>query len=191
MQKKKMSSQKISRVLELKITLQDTSPAVWRKVLVHDLIELDDLHMLIQIAMGWENSHLYDFKINKKTYTDRESATEINALVADGLQLCDVLGETKKFSYTYDFGDGWHHEVTVSKVLEHDPRMKYPVCIAGEYACPPEDCGGAPGFEELKETLAEEDSDGKDELLTWLGGFYNPNTFDPNFVNKHFLWSED
>ncbi len=69
--------------------------------------------------------------------------------------------------------------------------MNYPACIAGENACPPEDCGGIPGFEDLKSTLAGKESQEKDELLTWLGGFYNPTTFDPNFVNKYLLWTEN
>lgn len=115
----------------------------------------------------------------------------MNTLAADGLQLCDVLGDTKKFIYNYDFGDSWAHEIKISKILDHDPRMNYPACIAGENACPPEDCGGIPGFEDLKSTLAGKESEEKDELLTWLGGFYNPATFDPNFVNKYFLWNDD
>jgi hypothetical protein len=191
MAKKKTISNKTPKVFELTITLQDTSPLVWRKILTHEFIALDELHMLIQITMGWENSHLFDFRINKKIYADRESALEMNTLPMDGLQLCDVLGDTKKFIYTYDFGDGWVHEIKVSKTLDHDPRMNYPACIGGENACPPEDCGGIPGFEDLKSTLAGKESQEKDELLTWLGGFYNPTTFDPNFVNKYLLWTEN
>lgn len=67
-------------------------------------------------------------------------------------------------------------------------RLNYPICVGGENACPPEDCGGIHGFEELKKTLTGKDSEEKDEMLAWMGGFYNPKTFDPNFVNKHFLW---
>jgi len=191
MAKKTTISSKTPKVFELTITLQDTSPLVWRKILTHEFIALDELHMLIQITMGWEDSHLYDFKINKKTYTDSESAEEMNTLAVNGVQLCDVLSDTKKFIYTYDFGDSWVHEIKISKILDHDPRMNYPACIAGENACPPEDCGGIPGFEELKSTLAGKESQEKDELLTWLGGFYNPTTFDPNFVNKYLLWTEN
>ncbi len=85
MPKKKKISSKTPKVFELTITLQDTSPLVWRKILAHEFIALDELHILIQITMGWENSHLYDFKINKKTYTDRESSEEMNTLAVDAV----------------------------------------------------------------------------------------------------------
>jgi hypothetical protein len=168
MAKKKTTPLKKPKVFELTISLQETSPLVWRKVLAHEFIGLDELHMLIQIKMGWENRHLYDFKINKKIYTDNESALEMKTLAVDGLLLSDVLGDANKFIYTYDFGDGWVHEIKVSKILDHDPRMNYPVCIAGENACPPEDCGGVHRFEKLKPTLVGKESEEKDELLTWL-----------------------
>lgn len=191
MAKKKTISRKNPRVFEIIISLQETSPLVWRKILTHEFIELDELHMLIQITMGWENRHLYDFNINNKIYTDSESAFEMNAMAADGLQLCDVLEDAKKFIYTYDFGDNWVHEIKISKIIDHDPRMNYPACTAGENACPPEDCGGIPGFGNLKSILAGKESEEKNELLTWLGGFYNPTTFDPNFVNRYLLWTEN
>ncbi len=180
------------RVLELTISLNETNPLVWRKVLAHEVIELYELHMLIQMTMGWQDSHLFVLDINNKSYSDPESALEMDDTHnAEGILLCEVLGESKEFSYTYDFGDDWIHKVEITNVLETDRRMNYPVCIGGENACPPEDCGGIGGFESLKSTLLGEDSEEKDELITWLGGFYNPYTFDPNFVNKNFLWFEE
>lgn len=177
------------KVYELTISLAETTPQVWRKVLVHNIIELYELHMLIQMTMGWENRHLFSFEINGKTYSDAETALEMDDLDAEGVILCDVIGTSKKFSYTYDFGDDWLHEIEITNTLEHDPCLNYPVCIDGENACPPEDCGGPHAFEELKKTLSGKESQKKNELLTWLGGFYNPKTFDPNFINKHFLWA--
>lgn len=143
------------------------------------------------MAMGWDDIHLYEFKINGKIYSDDESAVEMNYLSTDGVELCAVLGNTKKFTYIYDFGDDWLHEVEITNTIENDPRMNYPVCIAGENACPPEDCGGLHGFKKLKKVITGSDSQEKDDLLAWLGGFYNPVTFDPNFVNKYFLWMEE
>ena len=180
-----------ANVFELTISLDQTFPLVWRKVLVHDFITLDELHILIQASMGWENRHLYDFNINNKTYTDEESAIEMNSLVADGVELRDILGDTKKFTYTYDFGDDWKHDIEITSILENDKKMLYPVCIGGENACPPEDCGGPHGFEKLKEALLGKDKKTKDQFLTWLGGYYNPTTFDPNFVNRNFLWNPE
>lgn len=190
MTKKKKASVKNPKVFEIKISLQDTSPLVWRKILVHDFVELADLHMLIQITMGWGNSHLFAFEINGKSYTEGETADELgDAIDYEGVQLKDVLGDVKKFLYTYDFGDDWVHDIEICQVLEHDPRMRYPICIDGQNACPPENCGGAGGFEELKETLAGKDSEEKDDLLEFVGGHFNPHSFDTNFVNKYFLWS--
>jgi hypothetical protein len=190
MAKKKVASKK-PKVCELTISLPETSPLVWRKVLVHEFIELYELHMLIQISMGWENRHLYSFKINEKSYSDGESAAELkNTFEAEGTLLSDALGGSKKFTYVYDFGDNWVHEVEITNTLEHDPRMQYPVCIGGGNACPPEDCGGLPGFDDLKSIIAGPDSEDKDEMLSWLGGFYDPMTFDPNFVNRFLLWAE-
>ena len=191
MTKKKSAARKTPKVYEFTISLLNTNPLVWRKFLAHEFIELPDLHMLIQMTMGWEARHLYSFEINKKTYSDGDSASEMNILDDEGVLLCDVLGNTTKFIYIYDFGDHWLHQVEVTKTLDHDPRLNYPICIGGENACPPEDCGGIGGFEQLKATLIGKDSEEKTEMLTWLGGFYNPATFDPNFVNKHFLWADD
>lgn len=185
---KKKKSSKNPKVYEFTVTLKDTSPAVWRKFLAHEFIELGELHMLIQMSMDWDAKHLYSFEINGKTYSDTESAIEMNCIDAEATLLCDVINKSKKFHYTYDFGDNWLHEVEITKILDHDPRMKYPVCTGGENACPPEDCGGVGGFEDLKSTLAGPDSEEKNEILSWLGGFYNPHTFDANFINKHFLW---
>lgn len=188
----KNTKTKKPKVYEFTVSLMETTPVVWRKFLAHEIIELEDLHMLIQITMGWNDAHLFGFEIDGKFYSDSESAIEMdNTIDVFGLELRDVLNDTKKFKYTYDFGDGWRHQVEITNVLDHDPRMNYPVCIGGENACPPEDCGGSYGFERLKSILVGKDGDDKDEMLTWLGGFYNPYTFDPNFVNKNFLWDVD
>ena len=191
MSKKKAVTRKKTKVYEFTISLRNTSPIVWRKVLAHEFIAMDELHILIQASMGWENRHLYNFKINDKSYSDEESAQEMDILVSDGIELCSILGDTKKFTYTYDFGDGWHHDIEIIATIENDPRMRYPACIGGENACPPEDCGGPHGFDNLKKVLAGKKSKDKDELLAWVGGYYNPTTFDPNFVNKIFLWGEE
>lgn len=186
-----LTLRKAPKVYELKVSLMGTAPLVWRSFLAHDFIELSELHMLIQMTMGWENSHLYEFKINGKSYSDAESSEEMdNYLDADGTLLCDVLTDSTEFEYIYDFGDGWQHKVEIVKSLEHDPRMNYPTCIGGENACPPEDCGGVHAFSEFKKVIAGKNGAAKDELLTWVGGFYNPTTFDPNLVNRLLLWAD-
>ncbi len=187
---KTLTKLKNQNVYKIKISLLGTDPLVWRTVLVHDFIELSELHMLIQMSMGWDAKHLYEFKINNVSYLDEEGLDGGIHSKTEGVLLSEVLGSTKKFTYIYDFGDGWQHDVEILRALKHDPKINYPVCIDGENACPPEDCGGIHGFDELKRAISGPDSEEKDEKLSWLGGFYNPQTFDPNFVNKYFLWAD-
>lgn len=185
-----MKKIKKRQVLEFKVSLLGTEPLVWRKFLAHDFIKLSELHMLIQMTMGWEARHLYEFKINGISFMEKDDEIGGNAVDPESAILSDVIGIVKKFTYIYDFGDGWQHEVEIINRCDHDPKLKYPICIAGENACPPEDCGGIYGFDQLKKTLKTKNSKAKDEALEWLGGYYNPNSFDPNFVNKHLLWAD-
>lgn len=178
------------KVYEFTVTLEKTSPIVWRRFLAHEIINLDELHLLIQMTMGWEDRHLFDFRFGDKIYAHPDHAEEIGVISTEGVLLAEALNGQKKFTYTYDFGDGWRHTVEITNVFSHDPRMTYPVCTAGENACPPEDCGGPHGYEELKKVLKDKNSEHQDEMLEWVGGFFSPNTFDPNFVNKHFLWND-
>lgn len=177
------TKRKIPKVYEFTVTLEGTQPTIWRKFLAHEFILLGELHMLIQMTMGWKNSHLFSFEIDGKTISDDDPEMDN--------ELSTILGEQKIFTYTYDFGDDWKHRVEVTNVLDDDPRLNYPICIGGENACPPEDCGGTFGFEELKEKLAGPEGEERDEVLEWLGGYYNPLTFDPNFVNSYLLWNDD
>lgn len=195
MAKKKTALKKVTtkpKVYQFKVSLKGTSPLVWRSFLTHEFIELDELHDLIQITMGWKNSHLYSFEINKKSYSnmDDDMGFGDKTLDAEGVLLCDILKDVKSFTYIYDFGDSWIHEVEIIKTLEHNPRMVYPVCIDGDNACPPEDCGGIAGFEDFKKILSGKKCAEQDELLEWVGGFYNPFTFDPNIINQYFLWAD-
>lgn len=101
-------------------------------------------------------------------------------------RLIDVVGPKMRFTYRYDFGNGWEHEVKIERVPETSPDLKTPVCLAGEFACPQEDCGGVPGYEELITILAGRDGAEKDEMLTWIGGPFDPLAFDINAANKRF-----
>ena len=148
MAKKKNTARKLSipkdpKVFEFKVSLPGTKPLVWRSLLAHEFIELEELHGLIQITMGWNSYHLYQFQIGDVIYTDAETASELkNAKVISGQVLHEVLGDNKKFSYTYDFGDDWLHEIEIVATHPHDSRMQYRVCIGGSNAAPPDDCGG-------------------------------------------------
>src|ERR1051326_5798883 len=133
---------------QLKVKLKWSKPAIWRRVVVRSDMRLDRLHTVIQVAMGWTNSHLHQFVLGQTFYgqTDPEFGAGMEVLNEKRYRLRDLAdGAKKKFIYEYDFGDSWEHELVVEKVLAADPNFKHPVCTGGENACPPEDCGGIHG----------------------------------------------
>jgi hypothetical protein len=138
--------------------------------------------------MGWKNSHLYRFRIGENEYaepnTDNEfyelpfkdsKRTKLNRLVKE-------KGDT--FQYEYDFGDSWLHELVVEKILAPESSKTCPLCVGGERACPPEDCGSTSGYAELLEIIRNPKHEQYQDMMTWLGGYFNPDSFDVNAVNK-------
>ena len=171
------------RVYQLKITLKDIKPPVWRRVLVPDC-SLLRLHEIIQAAMGWENYHLYDFEVGGEHFTDPRGMDDLDMEDAGKVKLSGVAPEGKaKLRYTYDFGDNWQHEVVVEKILPPEEGRKYPVCIAGKRACPPEDCGGPWGYMEFADAIKDPRHERHGEFVEWRGEF-DPEAFDPDALNK-------
>jgi hypothetical protein len=167
---------------QLKITLQDVDPPVWRRVLVPSEMTLFELHHVIQIVMGWDDSHLHDFTIKKQRYT-LPSVEDFDADESKA-RLLDVVRPRSKFAYLYDFGDDWHHVILVEKVI-HDDTVIAPVCIAGERACPPEDSGGPWGYEQKLEALSNgADDEESEELREWMGADFDPELFNVDLVNR-------
>lgn len=176
-------SQRAGSVYQLKVTLKDIRPPVWRRLLVPEC-SLAKLHEVIQVAMGWENYHLYDFEAGGKRYTDPRGMDELDMEDAGRARLSQVAPKEKvKLRYTYDFGDNWQHEVLVEKVLPPEEGRTYPVCIAGKRACPPEDVGGPWGYMEFAEAIRDPEHERHEEFLEWRGEF-DPEAFDPDAVNK-------
>ena len=139
---------------------------MWRQVLIPAAYPLSRVHRVIQAAMGWEDCHLHAFQIGKTSYgPDPEG--ELGYADETKARLADVARVRTRIGYEYDFGDGWEHELVVEARAVAEAGQIYPACIAGEGACPPEDCGGAYGFEELKEILAGPPSAERDEMLEW------------------------
>ncbi len=165
-------------VLQIRITLRDVDePPVWRQVLIPAAYPLARVHRVIQAAMGWENYHLHAFQIGKTTYgPDPEG--ELGQADETKARLADVARVGTRIGYEYDFGDGWEHELVVEARAVAEAGKIYPACIAGQGACPPEDSGGAYGFEQLKELLAGPPSAERDEIQEWTGGDYDPARFD-------------
>jgi len=172
-------------IFQLKITLRGAKPPIWRRVQVPGGFTLNKLHHVIQKAMGGEDGHLHQFIVGPEYYG-----------VPDPNDFHDVLDERKyalnrtapqetmKFVYEYDFGDSWEHVIVVEKILRPERGVKYPLCIAGRRACPPEDVGGVWGYEDFLEVLRDPKHDEHEMLLEWIGGAFDPEAFDLETINQ-------
>ena len=172
--------------LSLKITLNKTNPAIWRKVLVPSSVTFFDLHHIIQISMGWKNSHLFEFQVDdyKIGYIDPNEAFEDIADASEVMLDLLLMKEGFTFTYLYDFGDNWQHTVEVEKILEKENDKVYPVCTEGHLACPPEDSGGIHGFHDKLEILKNKKHPEYAFIKEWLGRGYDPDKFNIDKVNK-------
>jgi Plasmid pRiA4b ORF-3-like protein len=171
-------------VYQFKITLKDARPRIWRRIQVKDCT-LDKLHEHIQTAMGWTNSHLNHFKIGEQFYGDpllmQENFDEFGYEDSTRTMLSDVLpgdGKRLRFEYQYDFGDSWWHEVLFEGRVRAEPGRRYPVCVEGERACPPEDVGGVWGYADFVQAIRDPEHEEHDGLLQWAGGEFDSEAFD-------------
>jgi hypothetical protein len=174
-------------VYGLRITLRDTHPPIWRAVEVTGGTTLHKLHWIFQLTMGWTNSHLHQFLIGNETYGQREFDDDPPPDLRNEHEagLVDVLWRPSAvFVYEYDFGDSWEHDVLVEGIYPRSAGKKYPICIEGERACPPEDCGGVHGFYEMLESIEDPRHPEHEDVLTWLGGGFDPDAFDLAEVNR-------
>ncbi|OQB92944.1 MAG: Plasmid pRiA4b ORF-3-like protein [Verrucomicrobia bacterium ADurb.Bin118] len=179
---------------QLKITLKWSKPPIWRRVVVRADMTLDRLHDIIQIAMGWTDSHLHQFIAGSgvsRTYYGRpnpEFADMGSEMLNEKRYSVADLAPTakRKFIYEYDFGDGWEHDVVVEKILPPDPAFKHPMCLAGANACPPEDCGGIGGYYNLLKILRDPQHPDHADMKDWIGGDLNAEEFSVEGVNRIF-----
>ncbi len=177
-------------VYEVKITLLGIEPPIWRRIRIEDCT-LDRLHQQIQCAMGWTNSHLHQFVIDRQIYGDP-------ALLDDGAMEVEIVDSTQtpvsriksgkscpvKFQYEYDFGDGWEHEVRIERILKREPGKSYPVCLDGARNCPPEDVGGVWGYMDYLHAIGDPTHEEHRSQLEWSGPF-DPEQFDAGAVTRH------
>jgi len=178
------------RLYQFKITLKEIEPPIWRRIQTRDCT-LDKLHERIQTSMGWTNSHLHQFKINGILYGDPQllcEGFEDDPEIVDSLEtrLNSVVPEDGKrfrFEYEYDFGDCWTHEIQFEGCLRAEKGTRYPLCVEGERACPPEDVGGVRGYSEYLEAIADPEHERHDEFIQWSGPF-DPEAFNATKVTK-------
>jgi hypothetical protein len=178
------------QLLALQIKLQGIKPMIMREVLVRNTITFEKLHTIIQTTMGWDNAHLYEFmKGNQRVVTSLKEempAPGVQLYSMRSTQVAMFLNEPKnKALYMYDFGDDWAHDLTVAKVLPDDPKVVHPVCLKAARACPPEDCGGVPGYLDILEMLkSDEPNEDFEEIREWLGDDFDPEFVDLEAINK-------
>lgn len=172
--------------LQLRIELEWVTPSVWRRVLVPETITLAQLHRVIQVAMGWSDSHLHEFAVGRERYgTPDPDWDALGAVHSErGVALRTALGRAKRIEYSYDFGDGWQHVITVEKVLAPSAHGYRAECIGGESACPPEDVGGPPGYAYFLEALADPAHEEHEDMRRWCGGAFDATAFDIKRVNQ-------
>lgn len=170
---------------QLRIRLTDLQPPIWRRVLVEDCTLLN-LHKIIQVSMGWDNLRMWQFEIEGKEYGDDvvDDAFEREFIAARKSKLSRFIeAGVKRLLYTYDFEDNWIHTIDVENTAQADLKVKYPICIDGKRACPPEGCGGLCGYENFQDALSSpEDTDHKLASL-WMDDEFDSESFDLDAVN--------
>lgn len=190
-----------SNVYQFKVTLKGIKPPIWRRIQVPGNYNFHQFHVAIQHAMGWMsaecNYHLHDFKmVNPRTSRNETIGIPDNSFEVGSFFHLPVVEEkgakiaqyfslsNKKANYEYDFGDGWEHNILLERILPAEAGKKYPQCLAGKRACPPEDCGGRHGYQELLEIIANPNHAEYRERMKWLAMIGNAGEdFDPEEFN--------
>lgn len=191
-----MMKKKFYHVYQFKVALKNIRPPIWRRIQVPESYNFWDLHVAIQDAMGWFDYHLHEFEIENpvtgspvRVGVPFEGAEEV--LPEQDQEIANYFSlENPSAYYIYDFGDCWEHNIQLEKILPRED-ITYPVCIGGKRACPPEDCGGTWGYEELLEIIKNPEHEEYADMMEWLDGEFDPEHFDPSKVifddpDEHF-----
>jgi hypothetical protein len=187
-QKEGRSGDTARTVYQLKVTLIDSQPPIWRRVQVESGVTLDRLHHTLQVVMGWTNSHMHGFRVPQRAQPRaRQRLLPIESADEKATRLGDVLRRPKDWCiYDYDFGDGWEHQLLLEKVLARSPSERYPTVLAGRGACPPEDVGGVPGYYHFLQVMNDPKHPEHEDMMEWAGGSFDPTAFDAYEINRTF-----
>ena len=174
---------------ELKVVLKEIKPPIWREVEVSGDMTLHQLHQGLQVVMGWTNSHLYLFDVDGREYGEPSVEWEFDVGDSTRTTLEGIVShDSSSFTYEYDLGDSWIHEITVQRTVEGAAEER-PRCTGGARACPPEDCGGPGGYEYFLEAVANPEHEEHLSMLEWSGGDFDPEAFDAGAVDHALnLW---
>jgi hypothetical protein len=174
------------KVYQFKVTLRGIRSPIWRRFQVYSDISFYGLHRIIQQVMGWFGGHLYLFDLGGLIVSDAETLASGWGDGIDETQRIQkyINSVGQKFRYEYDFGDSWEHGLLLEKILPAEPGVHYPRCLKGKRVCPPEDCGGVWGYEELLEAMADENHPEREMYIDWLGEEIDPEEFDLEGTNE-------
>ena len=170
-------------IATLRIEVKYIEPLIWRRVAVRTSMNPMALHKVIQAAMGWLDYHLWEFVVEERKYSipdpDRPhvkngATTQLATILASGMT---------EFDYVYDFGDNWEHRIIVEQTGKAETGARYSRFLGGERRCPPEDCGGPPGYFDFIENIARKHGKKAKEALDWYGGPYDPDNIDEQQIN--------
>jgi hypothetical protein len=168
-------------IVQIRITLLDVQPPVWRRVLAPATLPLHRMHATIQAAMGWLDQHLYEFQAGDRRYgeADPEDGPASSVTDARTVKLSSLIEKgVDRLLYIYDFGDEWRHEIVVEDVRPGDPGVDYPCFVEGERRCPPEDCGGPPGYQSFLEAITNPTHPYHADAMEWYGDEYDPDDIE-------------
>ena len=174
-------------IARLKITLDDVEPSVLRRIEVPLAIRLDRLHAVLQAALGWTSSHLWEFRAGETGWGIPDKDWGDGPNDAAKATLRDVIEDTgaKRLIYVYDFGDGWEHTIRIEKVLPPGPDASYPRLIEASGRCPPEDIGGPPGYAEFLEAIRDPAHERYADFAEWHNADFDPNVIDAEEIRRH------
>jgi hypothetical protein len=180
----KVKTSELGAIYQIKVTLRGGKPPIWRRIEVSDQITLFKLHRIIQVVMGWTDSHLHQFIIGKSYYGEPNQEEGFETKNEKRVKLFQLrLREKSKFIYEYDFGDSWEHDILIEKILPAMEGKQAPICLKGKRACPPEDIGGTWGYANFLEAISDPSHSDHETLLEWIGGEFDSEAFDLKEVN--------
>jgi hypothetical protein len=175
----------MTEIARLRIELDEVTPRVVRSVEVPVAIRLDDLHFVLQIAIGWQNCHPYEFRVGETAWGLLDRDAEVNPLPAERATLADLLALARTFKYDYVFGDDWQHTVELETVADAVPGVTYPRLVSAEGRCPPADIGGPSGYEEYLSALADPRHAHHEAMVEWDEPDFDPTRVDATMLSKN------
>jgi Plasmid pRiA4b ORF-3-like protein len=175
----------MNQIARLRVEIDDVTPCVVRIVDVPADIRLDDLHFVLQIAIGWQNGHPFEFRIGDTAWGQTDRDAGIDRIPAEQCTLADILAVGDTFKYDYVLGEDWEHTVTLLSRALAQPDVRYPHLLSAAGRCPPADIGGPVGYETYLRSIADPNSVDHDEMLDFDAPDFDPNTIDTAVLRQN------